>query len=312
MIERHRHGDEQHEPLDRQAEQPRRVELHVDGADQHRVRQEPRRDRADHEDQERRERCGRYSNTDSARRDGIVAFERRQADEQAENQDRPVTSRAPRSATASRQMAGRAAPVMPQLVRVAVEIEPAQRAGEQQTHEHRDDEHREHQQQRDHAGPAESSRRGRQSVPVACRRICSTCAHMAAPHRLDGSSPGFRLARHRSRSGHRHREIRCRFSASNARQSCSSRCSTAIERRVPGLSQEGRGEPAGVERRQRPQQVVVRHDAKAVAEREVVDDAGPEPIVEVETRRAASPSACAARRSCAAEGPTSRSPAARW
>ena len=44
MIERHRHSDQQHEPLDPEAEQPGRLDLHVDRAMRTDRANEPRRD----------------------------------------------------------------------------------------------------------------------------------------------------------------------------------------------------------------------------------------------------------------------------
>src|SRR5712692_7084188 len=50
---------------------------------------------------------------------------------------------------------------------------------------------------------------------------------------------------------------------------------------VPNLRNEG-SHPAGVERRERPQQMIVRQDAEPVADREIVDDTGPQPVVQPE------------------------------
>src|SRR5262252_4120088 len=53
-------------------------------------------------------------------------------------------------------------------------------------------------------------------------------------------------------------------------------------RRASHLEDEG-GHPPRIERRQRAKQVVARHDAEAVPDCEVVDDPGPQPIIELKS-----------------------------
>ena len=88
------------------------------------------------------------------------------------------------------------------------------------------------------------------------------------PSRISEAAPAIAIARSDSVSPIR-----------SPRQTRSTRSSICARRCALHLKNE-RCQPARVERRQRAQQVVAGHHAKAVAERKVVDDARPEPIVE--------------------------------
>ncbi len=275
LLERHRGREDEDEPLHADTDEPRRVDLHVDGADQHRSGQEAGEQVAEDQDDHGGDDVRQVAEDGQGKVGRHRGVEGAQAGEEAEDEDGPLHDARDheRGALLGRPLrehgqAGAARPL--------VEVEPPQHAVQHHAHDRRhDDGDEEQDHQHDDAG-----QEVRDVLDDATRRAAEDQVDLV-PH---GSSfRGLTLLVPSGIEPLRPAPARDQIgllALERARKTFGPLVDGGGAGR-PHLRQKG-CDPAQIERRQRPQQVIRTQNPQTVPDSEVVDDACPQLVVQHE------------------------------